>query len=446
MLEGFIRHIREKNILDFSACYLLAISGGLDSTVLAHLLHRAGISFCMAHCNFNLRGDESVGDEQFVRNLAKQLGLKVHVKSFDTKVYGAEKGISTQMAARELRYQWFNELLQQEDYQGLIVAHHADDQIETVLLNLLRGTGIEGLYGMSENREKIIRPLLPFSRSLLEDFTAKQGINWREDSSNATIDYKRNYIRHQVVPQLMGFDPGALSLLQHSFDRVKDTGKAFFYLYDLWAERHIRHEEGFQYLELAALEKAPGKKSLLFYWLRPFGFSFQQLDDVLSALERKEAGKVFLSAEYALNLDREHLILGPSPEEFEECWIQDSAIGTKIGDDAYDILVLDSPIVPPASSAEAMLDREKLSFPLKIRSWKQGDRFRPLGMKNFKKVSDVLIDMKLPLIHKKNVKVMCSGDDIVWVIGIRIDDRYKISPVTRSALYFKKRKNSLHQK
>jgi tRNA(Ile)-lysidine synthase len=440
MLEGFIRHIREKNILDFSARYLLAISGGLDSTALAHLLHRSGISFCMAHCNFNLRGEESDGDEHFVRGLASQFGLQVHVKSFDTQTYGSEKGISTQMAARELRYQWFSELLQQEDYKGLIVAHHADDQIETVLLNLLRGTGIEGLYGMSENREKIIRPLLPFSRSSLEEFAANEGITWREDSSNATIDYKRNYIRHQVVPQLKGFDPGALSLLQHSFDRVKDTGKAFFYLHDLWAARHVRHEEGFQYLELAALEKAPGKKSLLFYWLRPYGFSFQQLDDVLAALERKEAGKVFQTAEYALNLDREHLILGSSSEEFVESCIEVSAIEVNIGNDVYDLLVLDPPAAPPASSAEAMLDREKLNFPLKIRSWQQGDRFRPLGMKNFKKISDVLIDMKLPLIHKKNVKVLCSGDDIVWVIGVRIDDRYKITPATQSALYFKKRR------
>lgn len=440
MLEGFIRHIREKNILDFSARYLLAISGGLDSTALAHLLHRSGISFCMAHCNFNLRGEESDGDEHFVRVLASQLGLQVHVKSFDTQTYGSEKGVSTQMAARELRYQWFSELLQQEDYKGLIVAHHADDQIETVLLNLLRGTGIEGLYGMSENREKIIRPLLPFSRSSLEEFAANEGITWREDSSNATIDYKRNYIRHQVVPQLKGFDPGALSLLQHSFDRVKDTGKAFFYLHDLWAALHVRHEEGFQYLELAALEKAPGKKSLLFYWLRPYGFSFQQLDDVLAALERKEAGKVFQTAEYALNLDREHLILGSSSEEFVESCIEVSAIGVNIGNDVYDLLVLDPPAAPPASSAEAMLDREKLNFPLKIRSWQQGDRFRPLGMKNFKKISDVLIDMKLPLIHKKNVKVLCSGDDIVWVIGVRIDDRYKITPATQSALYFKKRR------
>lgn len=441
MLEGFIRHIREKNVLDIQGQYLLAISGGMDSTVLAHLLDRAGISFCMAHCNFMLRGEESDGDERFVRSLGKQLTRQVHVKTFDTRVYAAEKGISTQMAARELRYNWFGELLEKGDLKGLIVAHHADDQIETVLLNLLRGTGIEGLYGMSGNREKIIRPLLPFPRAMLEDFAASEGIAWREDRSNASIDYKRNFIRHRIVPQLKEFDPAALSLLQYSFDRVKDTGKAFFYLYQHWIEKYVREEGAFQYLELAALEKASGKKSLLFYWLRPFGYSFQQLDDVLAALEKKEAGKVFFSAAYALNLDREHLILGPSPEEFEEKWIEASAIGLVTGEDAYDLLVLDPPASPPTSSAEAMLDRDKLNFPLRVRSWQQGDRFRPLGMKNFKKVSDVLIDMKLPLIHKKNIKVVCSGEDIVWVIGVRIDDRYKITPVTRSVLYFKKKKS-----
>lgn len=446
MLEGFIRHIREKNILDIEEPYLLAVSGGLDSTVLAHLLHRAGASFSIAHCNFQLRGEDSEGDEGFVRELGAQLGRQVYVKRFETKSYGSERGISTQMAARELRYQWFNELLEREGLKGLIVAHHADDQIETVLLNLLRGTGIEGLYGMSESREKIFRPLLPFSRILLEEFAAKEGITWREDSSNATIDYKRNFIRHRIVPQLEASDPAALSLLQHSFDRVKDTGKAFFHLYDLWLEQHIRHEGDFQYLAFAEMANAPGRKSLLFYWLRTYGFSFPQMEDVLSALDRRESGKIFLSREYSLNLDRDHLIMGPCQEEFEDGWIEASAIEMRIGSDAYDILVLDQLESPPRLSSEAMLDREKLSFPLKIRAWEQGDRFRPLGMKNFKKVSDVLIDMKLPLIHKRNVKVLCSGDDIVWVIGVRIDDRYKISPATQSALYFKKRRTSIDPK
>ena len=446
MLEGFIRHIREKNILDFKGHYLLAISGGLDSTVLAHLLYRSGISFSMAHCNFGLRGEESDRDELFVRELAGRLETTVFVKRFDTKSYGTAKGISTQMAARELRYEWFYQLLEEQNLSGIVVAHHADDQLETVMLNLLRGTGIEGIYGMSESREKILRPLLPFNRAIISAFAAAEGMDWREDSSNAAIDYKRNFIRHQVMPRIAEFDPSATSLLQNSFDRIKDCGKAFFYLYDSWLAQHIKKEGEFQYLDIGALENAPGRKSLLLYWLRAFGFNYSQMDDILSTIDRKESGKIFLSGEYALNLDRAHLIIGRHQEEIAEIWIQKTSIDLQMGEDSYDILVLDQPTSPPSDPAEAMLDREKLNFPLNIRAWEQGDRFRPLGMKNFKKVSDVLIDMKVPLIHKKKVKVMCSGDDIIWVIGIRIDDRYKISPVTRSALYFKKRRTSVHQR
>lgn len=441
MLEGFIRHIREKNILDVERQYLLAASGGLDSTVLAHLLCQAGVTFSIAHCNFGLRGQESNGDEQFVSALAEQLGMKLHLKFFDTKAYAAEKSLSTQMAARELRYQWFDELLEQYGYAGLIVAHHADDQIETVLLNLLRGTGIEGVYGMSESRGNIIRPLLPFTREDIAAFASSEGITWREDSSNATIDYKRNFLRHQVIPQLRDFGPAALQLLQYSFDRIKDTGKAFFYLYDSWLEKNIQREGEFQSLELATLAKAPGRKSLLFYWLRSYGFSYFQMEDVLVAMHNRLSGKIFLSPEFTLNMDRDHLILGPRQVDFEEIWIDKFAIGFTAGNDSYDVLLMLPPFNPPHSSAEAMLDRDKLVFPLKLRKWEQGDRFRPLGMKHFKKVSDLLVDMKVPLIHKNNIKVLCSGEDIVWVLGLRIDDRYKLTAATQSALYFKKSKS-----
>lgn len=438
MLDLFIRHIREKNILDFSKRYLLAISGGLDSTVLAHLLHDAGVSFSMAHCNFGLRGKESDGDEMFVKEMGHRLGVKVYAKNFETKSYGRKQGISTQMAARELRYQWFEVVLNEEGFDGLLVAHHADDQLETILLNLLRGTGIEGIYGMSETREKIIRPLLPFGRASLEAYAAAQGVQWREDASNSSIDYKRNFIRHQVVPQLQDFDPAALSLLQFSFDRIKDTAKAFFYLNETWLENNIKAEGGYQHLATAALAKVPGKKSLLFYWLRTYGFTFSQMEDVLSAVDKQEPGKTFLSKDYLLNLDRSHLILGPADNEFPEAWIDESAIEVRIGKENYELLVLNENLQPPSSSAEAMLDRDRLTFPLKIRKWETGDRFRPLGMKNFKKVSDVLVDLKMPLIHKRNVKVLCSGEDIVWVIGLRIDDRFKITSLTKSALYLKK--------
>ncbi|MEX2593694.1 MAG: tRNA lysidine(34) synthetase TilS [Anditalea sp.] len=439
MLDKFIRHIREKNLLDFDQHYLLAISGGLDSTVLAHLLHLSGFSFTMAHCNFGLRGEESDGDEIFIRELANRLAVKVCVKKFETKSYGQGKGISTQMAARELRYEWFKELSEQLGFAGILVAHHADDQIETVLLNLLRGTGIEGIYGMSETREKIIRPLLPYSRAELQAFAGNEKYEWREDSSNISCDYKRNFLRHQIVPRLREFDAAALSLLQFSFDRIKDTGKAFFYLHDAWLGNHIQKEEDFQYLEINRLNKATGKKTLLFYWLRTYGFNHFQMEDIMKSMDKQESGKTFHSKEYTLNVDREHLILGPMEAEYHEGWIEESDIDLQVGKDHYDILALGGDFLPDRASANAILDRDILNFPLKVRKWEPGDKFRPLGMKRFKKVSDLLIDLKVPLILKRNIKVLCSGDDIVWVIGIRIDDRYKLSQFTKSAIHFKKR-------
>lgn len=442
MLEQFIVHIREKNLLDFKFHYLLAVSGGLDSTTLAHLLHQSGISFSMAHCNFGLRGAESDGDETFIREMARRLGVKVYVRKFETKPYSKAMGISTQMAARDLRYQWFDELLEQVGHAGIVVAHHADDQVETVLLNLLRGTGIEGMFGMSDTRDKVIRPLLPFRRSELEAFALHEGYPWREDCTNKTSDYKRNFLRHQVVPRLQEFDPAALSLLLYSIDRIKDAGRAFFYLYDDWLEKNVQKEESLQYLKINSLRGAPGKKSLLYYWLRAFGFNYAQTEDIILSVERQEPGKSFYSKDYILNLDREYLILGLKEAEFQEVWLDEASIELSTGTANYDILSYEGDFTPDRSFANATLDREKLSFPLQVRKWEIGDRFRPLGMNNFKKISDFLIDLKVPVIHKRNIKVMCSGEDIVWVIGFRIDDRYKISPFTKSALYFKKREDA----
>ena len=298
------------------------------------------------------------------------------------------------------------------------------------------------MFGMSDTRDKVIRPLLPFRRTELEAFAFHKGYQWREDSTNQTSDYKRNFLRHQVVPRLQEFDPAALSLLLYSIDRIKDSGRAFFYLYDEWLETHVQKEDRLQYLKIESLRKSPGKKSLLFYWLRTFGFNYFQTEDIIVSLERQEPGKSFHSKEYILNLDREYLILGLKEAEFQEVWLEESSIELSTGTAIYDILSLEQDFTPDRSSANAMLDRDKLSFPLQVRKWEIGDRFRPLGMKKFKKISDLLIDLKVPVIHKRNIKVLCSDDDIVWVIGLRIDDRYKISPFTRSALYLKKREDA----
>ncbi|MDO6439946.1 tRNA lysidine(34) synthetase TilS [Cyclobacterium sp. 1_MG-2023] len=442
MLERFINHVRKNKILDVQLPYLVAVSGGVDSVVLAHLLTKAGFKISIAHCNFQLRGVASDEDELFVINLGRQLGVPVHTKAFDTHAYMGNHGISLQMAARELRYSWFKELNSCLETDGVLVAHHADDQIETVMLNLLRGTGIEGVYGMSSKRDFIRRPLLPFSRNEIKTYLESNGLQWREDQSNAKTIYKRNFIRHKFLPLLLEFDPKGPELIQYSFDRLKDTGKAFFHFFDLWVNEHVVSEEGYEVLPFSSLVGLPGKSSLLFYWLRKKGFVYAQIEDILYAVERQEAGRQFLSEGWLLNIDRDCLILGKQTEEADRIEIGFADDGFALrGKQRYSCSQLNKAAVLDRSAQNALLDFDLLEFPLVLRNWKKGDKFMPLGMQNFKKVSDFLIDKKVPLIKKNEVKVMCSGDKIVWLVGLRIDDRFKISSRTKKVFYVKKLNN-----
>ncbi|MBD8487882.1 tRNA lysidine(34) synthetase TilS [Echinicola sp. CAU 1574] len=438
MLEQFISHIRTKKLLDTDKQYLLAISGGIDSVGLARLLKKSAIPFRMAHCNFGLRGEESDGDELFVRELAQELGVEISVKRFETKVHASEKGVSTQMAARYLRYNWFEQLLEEFDLDGVVVAHHADDQLETVLLNLLRGTGIEGIYGMSEIRDYIIRPLLPFSRDDIENFAVKERFDWREDSSNSESTYKRNFLRNEVLPLIKRHDVSFEGNLRQSFDRLKDTGKAFFHLFDAWKKVHVKMDGEIQFLEKDGLKQVPGRKSLLYYWLRDYGFNNAQVDDILDVLWCGEVGQRFESELFMVNVDREYLILGKKVKDFEEVLLEKTDLELSFAEKVYDILILPIGSSLDIRSENAMLDRDSLKFPLLLRKWREGDRFRPLGMRKFKKISDFLIDLKVPMIIKKDVKVLCDADgEVVWVLGYRVDDRFKITPVTKEVMYFK---------
>ncbi|AWW33214.1 tRNA lysidine(34) synthetase TilS [Echinicola strongylocentroti] len=438
MLDQFISHIRTKNLLDAHKRYLLAMSGGIDSVALAWLLKKAGVSFCVAHCNFGLRGLESDGDEQFVRSLAKAHGVEVFVERFDTKAYAVSKGVSTQMAARDLRYAWFAKLVHKHRFGGVVVAHHADDQLETVLLNLMRGTGIEGIYGMAEIREQVIRPLLPFSREQLTEFMARENLTWREDSSNSQSDYKRNFIRNEVLPLMKGYDSGVGEKLKMSFERMKDTGKAFFYLYDEWKKKAVGQEGKLLYMEKSSLENVPGRSSLLYYWLRDYGFNPVQVDDMLAVMWSGEVGQQFVSTDYLVNIDREYLLLGRRQEAFAELEFAKTDVALSFEDKEYDVLILQGETALDVRKENAMLDRETMVFPLTLRKWQEGDRFRPLGMKKFKKISDFLIDLKVPIIVKNNVKVLTDAEgNVIWVVGYRVDDRFKVTSTTKKVMYFK---------
>jgi tRNA(Ile)-lysidine synthase len=437
MKDLFKIHIRSKNLLDLEKSYLLAISGGIDSVCLGHLLHGLGVKFSLGHVNFQLRGKESDEDEAFVRTLAAKWEVPILVNKTRKEIFKTT-GKSTQMAARDFRYEWFEELVKSDGFEGVLVAHQFEDQIETIFLNLLRGTGIEGLYGMSEKRGVILRPLLPFTRSQIRSYMEQNGLKWRNDSSNDTNDYKRNLLRNRVLPTLNDDFPDALQVLDMSFKRLKDTGKAFFELFGLWRDQHVRWEDGYQYLEICTIKNLSGKQSMLYYWLRDFGFSYFDVQDIIKSVDIGESGKTFYAGEYMLNLDRDILILGKNDFEWEDVELDSHDIELNLKSHRYDILQLDLDFEIERSSENAMLDLGKLKFPLLVRRWEHGDRIVPLGMDKEKKISDLLVDLKMPLIKKKQVLVLLSGDEIAWLVGYRISDHFKCTESTKQVLYFKK--------
>lgn len=438
MVNAFIQHIGSKSLLNPSKTYLLACSGGLDSICLGELLIRAEIPFEVAHVNFHLRGKESDGDEKFVQDWAKSNSKTAHFHQAETLEFAVESHISTQMAAREIRYEWFEKIRSDRNLEGIILAHHQDDQIETIFLNLLRGTGIEGLYGMAEKRGYLIRPLLPFSREQIEIFAKQNKIGWREDSSNLKTDYKRNKLRHDILPHLYGFSSDSKKNLINSFERLKDTGKAFSGLFDQWTKANIQSEEGAQSLSIPDIMHMTGAASLIYFWLRSYGFNSEQSQDIHESIRKRESGKIFESGSHILNIDREKIFLAPTVAPFEAIQIESSEIKLNLPDCEYEILKIDSGVNIDSHRTNAMLDLDRLTFPLTVRNWELGDRFIPLGMKSSKKISDFLIDLKVPVIKKPLVKVLISDGEIAWVIGYRIADWAKTTAATRKILYFKK--------
>jgi len=439
MREVFISHIQSRQLLLPQHRYLLACSGGMDSMALANLLLQAGIPFDIAHVNFKLREEESDGDQSFVENWAQKHQINFHLKIADTKYLSLSQGISIQMAAREIRYAFFEEIRAKFNLNGILLAHHEDDQLETIFLNLLRGTGIEGVYGMSERKGWLIRPLLPFSRAELTDFMKSGGLEWREDSSNEKSDYKRNKLRHHGLPTILSLEADARKNLLTSFERLKDTGRAFSGLFDYWKATSIVEKDGIQLLKYSDIAHLPGGASLLYFWLRSFGFNSDQTQQIWESLAEIKPGTVFIGKDFQLWLDRKEMMLCPKPFPFETLHIQKNDPELNLPEGTYDISRSSEPQAIDLRLQNALLDLDRLEFPLEIRLWKEGDRFFPLGMQSEKKISDFLIDLKVPLPKKQEVKVLVSGNKIAWVIGMRIADWAKITPATRQTIHFKKR-------
>ena len=418
--------ITEKSLFVREDKLILGISGGADSVCLMHVFLELGYSFELAHCNFNLRGEESDADEYFVKDLAKEHQLKIHIKQFDTLVYAAENKISTQMAARDLRYAWFEKLRIKSNAKYLAIAHHANDDVETFFINLVRGSGLKGFLGIKEKNNAIVRPLLSVSRLEIEQYLKDRGLVFREDSSNASVKYLRNKIRHELIPLLAQMNPSIQQTVKDEM-RILD-GVAQIYASKVEEVRKdlTQEKNGIVQLEISALLALNPLHSYLYELLSAYGF--YAVEAISKALQG-QSGKQFFSSTHQLVVDRENIFISLLNKENEVFEITEKTISLVYPLEINFKVIADKTIIYDNNIAQ--LDVEKLKFPLTLRKWKQGDKFMPLGMKKFKKLSDFFIDSKFSIIDKQEQWLLCSGVDIVWVLGCRIDERYKLESNTK---------------
>lgn len=432
MLEYFLSFLDQHKLIKKDEQTLLAVSGGIDSMVMAHLFLQSPHDFAVSHINFGLRGAESNQDEQMVEEWCDSHQVKCYVQHAPREIFEGKE--STQMAARDFRYRYFDELMHKKGYQKLATAHHLDDSLETVLFNMTKGTGLRGLRGISPISGDIIRPMLFAGKEEILDYAKSAKIQWREDASNDTDTYQRNKIRHHVIPVLKTINPGLMRSFSSVADRVKDAQDLIEDTVEVILKNHKVMENGITRigLEWVGLYRNPG--AILNEILRRYGFSFLQVSQIQSSIIAGVSGKLFYSDLYELNLDREQLVI----REKESFIYEDTQLRipgvTIIGNRWIDSDVVEgNRIEDPADQCVAYLDLDKVIRP-NITQWKEGDIFYPLGMKGKKKVSDFMIDSKIPLTLKKDVLILKSGGDIAWIVGYRIDDRFKVTGNTKKML------------
>ena len=433
MLKEFVDFVKNEKLFLKKENILLAVSGGADSVVMCHLFKVAGFRFAIAHCNFKLRGEESNNDEEFVKELAKKLNVTLYTTTFDTQIYAQKEGISIQMAARNLRYQWFEEIRNKYNYSYIALAQHKDDVIETLFINLLRGTGISGLHGILFKNNLLIRPLLFTFKEQILNYCTENRIKFRDDSSNASIKYIRNKIRHQIMPVLKEINPSYKDTIIKDIEHFKFVEKVYNdHLKDV-GNMVFKKNNGKILLSINEIEKLNDKTNYVYEFLKPFNFGYSTVEDILNSLN-KSSGIVFYSSTHRLLKDRKYLVVeATTPVDNIHLLISENAkkIETSKCSIKFKVSKFKEITAELKNHSTAILDFDKLKFPLLLRKWEKGDWFVPFGMNNKKKLSDFFIYQKITLFEKENILVLCSGNDIVWIVGHRINNFYKIVPETK---------------
>lgn len=429
MLEKFTKNISENFAFLQKSRFCIAVSGGIDSMVLVNLCHQLKLDFAVAHCNFQLRGDESDQDEHFVKLQTEIVKIPIFIQKFDTKSFAKQQKLSIQLVARKLRYEWFNTLLLNNDFDYILTAHHLDDSLETVLINFTRGTGLEGLTGIPKHNGNIIRPLLPFSRNEIEDFAKANSIEWREDSSNKSDNYLRNKLRHKIIPVLKELNSSLLdsfentiSNLQQSQALVNDASQMVY--------KQVVSEQDTIKIDISKLTAFQNYKAYLYQWLSEYGFTdWNAVYDLIEA----QSGKQVFSETHILLKDRNYLILFLKQNDNEaiQFLIAKNQIDVKF---PLKLSLCNVDDISVNASNGIFVDEDTLQFPLEIRKWRDGDWFYPFGMNGKKKLSKFFKDEKFSLLEKSNAWLLCSDNQIVWVIASRQDERFKVTKTTTKIL------------
>lgn len=440
MLEDFIQYIKDNHLVRKDGNVLIAVSGGIDSMVMADLFLQAGIKTGVAHCNFCLRGRESDGDEELVRRLAVKNKIPFHSKRFKTQEYAGEKGISIQMAARELRYSWFEEIRGKNGYDSIAVAHNMNDNIETVLINLTRGTGIAGLTGMKPASSKIIRPLLFATREKIKKYCRRRKIAYREDRSNAETKYTRNKIRHLVIPVLKEINPSVEAAISETAGRLSGINDIVNNLTEDLRRNLFRITDDVLTVSIRRIKPLMSNRTMAYELFRPYGITSMNLADLYKIMEGRTGGQLFTES-YRLLKNRQEIIISSLSGLKNETFTAGSAAQLKKAAclSLVKIETVKSAFHASRDHSTAALDYNKLTFPLIIRGWNPGDFFYPFGMTQKKKLSDYFIDRKYSRIDKEKALVLESGGKIVWIIGERIDNRFRITDATKKILFLKAR-------
>lgn len=431
MLARFLQFIKKHALFSASDRLLVAVSGGVDSMVLCELLKQGEFNFAIAHCNFQLRGDDSDGDALFVKEYAHKHEIECFETSFETADKAHSDGISIQMAARELRYDWFSELMKMHGFDCLLTAHHLNDTAETVLMNLVRGTSIHGVKGIDFKADGLSRPLSIFNKKDLIDFAQSEGLSWREDVSNADNKYLRNAIRNEVIPQLEELNTGFLNHIEQFTEKNKVVQKVWnAHIADLRSELVAESSNGLTLVKSPFLE---GKYSAfeLFELIVSKGFNYDQAKSIIEGVAH--VGTKYLSNEYILFVEREFLHISKREASLEA----EILVGEQDREVSFeDIKLLLSKQELPVNFEQnsEFFDMAKLTFPLRLRKWRKGDRMRPLGMKGSKLISDILIDKKVESSRKEQVYVLLSAEEICWLVGFQISQTFSLDKSSQKAL------------